>query len=255
MFASLFGKTKSVEKVNVKKTAVKKIESVAHPKPVKKEKKRSSGDLAGSKFRWLNEQLYSKPGSESKEMFTAEPHLFQQYHDGFSQQAAQWPTNPVTECISWLQRHPKLKAIGDFGCGTAAVAASLHQSRSVHSFDLVDNGNPLITPCDISKVPLKGESLDVAIFNLSLMGTDWPSFIEEARRCLRHSGVLYISEVTSRMKDPEGFARSLEAAGFKVIGHKASKGGFFHTFVSRKEKSSGLPMNPVLLGKCHYKKR
>ena len=242
-------KAESKAGVIVKKTPT----SIVKKKEPRREKR--SGDLAGAKFRWLNEQLYSKPGAESKEMFTAEPHLFQQYHEGFSQQAAQWPTNPVTECIAWLERHPKLCVVGDFGCGTAAIATALHEKRTVYSFDLVTNDNPLITACDISQVPLKPESLDVAIFNLSLMGTDWPSFIEEAKRCLRQSGVLYISEVTSRMKDPDGFARSLEAAGFKVVGHKASKGGFFHTFISRKEKQSGLPMNPALLGKCHYKKR
>jgi len=252
MFTSLFsaGAPKPAKSVPVKKAE--------KPTETRKTAKRSrpTGDLSASKFRWLNEQLYSKPGSESKKMFSAEPHLFDEYHSGFSLQAAQWPTNPVTECIAWLQRHPQLRIVGDFGCGTAAIAASLASAdRKVHSFDLVANGNPNITPCDISAVPLKDGSLNVAIFNLSLMGTDWPLFIEEARRCLKASGALYISEVTSRMKDPEGFARGLEAAGFRVVGHKPSKGAFFHTFIAKKEKESGLPMNPVLLGKCHYKKR
>jgi len=249
MFSSLF----SGEAKASKKPAVKKVVEKAEKKP---EKKRSKpGDLAGAKFRWLNEQLYSKPGAESLKIFTEEPHLFQEYHSGFSHQAAQWPTNPVTECIAWLQRHPHLSAVGDFGCGTAALAAALDASRTVFSFDLVSNGNPRITPCDISAVPLKSHSLSAAVFNLSLMGTDWPRFIEEARRCLKPSGALYVSEVTSRMKDPEGFARGLESAGFRLVGHKPSTGGFFHTFIAKKAHEAGVPMDSGLLGKCHYKKR
>ena len=43
------------------------------------------------------------------------------------------------------------------------------------------------------------ESVDVAIFCLALMGTDYPSFLEEAHRVLAKKGLLWIAEV------PDGF--------------------------------------------------
>ena len=37
--------------------------------------------LAGSQFRWLNEQLYTCPGSEAFELMQEQPRLFAQYHE------------------------------------------------------------------------------------------------------------------------------------------------------------------------------
>jgi ubiquinone/menaquinone biosynthesis C-methylase UbiE len=41
-------------------------------------------------------------------------------------------------------------------------------------------------------------SLDVAVFCLALMGTDYPSFLEEASRVLKLQGILWIAEVCLR---------------------------------------------------------
>ena len=265
MFTSLFTTRKvaqqPVNKVDKSKNRpndkTKKV--VATPKSEKQKKGlKLSSDLSGSRFRWLNDLLYSQKGSSSLEAFSKDPSLFEQYHAGFAAQAQQWPTNPVDECLVWLRKNERIKKIGDFGCGEAAIAtALLSEGRAVHSFDLVDGGNTNITPCNISKVPIKDSYLDAAVFNLSLMGVDWPSFIVEARRCLRKGGLLYISEVVSRMPDPELFAKGLDNAGFDVIRHRPSEGNFFHTFVARKSDQSGEPslMDSSLLGKCHYKKR
>lgn len=37
--------------------------------------------LAGSQFRWLNEQLYTCPGDQAFELMQEQPHLFTQYHE------------------------------------------------------------------------------------------------------------------------------------------------------------------------------
>ena len=37
--------------------------------------------LAGSQFRWLNEQLYTCPGGQAFELMQEQPHLFTQYHE------------------------------------------------------------------------------------------------------------------------------------------------------------------------------
>jgi ribosomal RNA-processing protein 8 len=222
-------------------------------------KKRELGDLSGSQFRWLNDMLYSTTSTEAYSEFNKDPNLFEAYHSGFARQAQKWPTNPVDQCISFLSRHSQLKTIGDFGCGEAKIAKDLHgkESRKIFSFDLVDGGNAAITACNIANVPLNDESLDVAIFNLSLMGIDWPLFVKEARRCLKEGGLLYISEVVSRLqKGVEAFEVSgLKAAGFTVLRSVASKGNYFHTFVAKKAGKKQTLVDADLLGKCPYKKR
>ena len=76
-----------------------------------------------------------------------------QYHDGFAEQVAKWPTNPLDVFIKELQGRAPGAVIGDFGCGMAALAAALPQHR-VHSFDLVA-ANEHVTACDIAHVRLR----------------------------------------------------------------------------------------------------
>lgn len=51
-----------------------------------------------------------------------------------------------------------------------------------------------MTACDIAHVPLDNESLDIAIFCLALMGTNWSEFIAESNRCLCVGGLLWVSD-------------------------------------------------------------
>ena len=54
----------------------------------------------------------------------------------------------------------------------------------MHSFDLV-KVNEFVEVCDMSNVPLQDESIDIAVFCLSLMGTNFLTFIQEAWRCTK----------------------------------------------------------------------
>jgi ribosomal RNA-processing protein 8 len=100
--------------------------------------------------------------------------------------------------------------IADFGCGEAKLAekiacdssASTRQKKFVvHSLDLVSNGNPRITPCDMANTPLKTASVDIGVFCLSLMGTNVADFVREAYRVIKPNGFLKIAEVRSRFEE------------------------------------------------------
>jgi len=74
----------------------------------------------------------------------------------------------------------------------------------------------------MANVHLDSNSLDCAVFCLSLMGTNTPDFIKEAWRCLKPSGTLMIAEVISRMSEKgklkDGpFIEGIERQGFKLI--------------------------------------
>lgn len=96
--------------------------------------------------------------------------------------------------------------IADLGCGTASLSYRLQPhlkdlNTTLHSFDLSKPSGPsgpLVTVADISSLPLPDGSVDVAIFCLALMGTNWLDFIDEAYRILRWRGELWISEIKSR---------------------------------------------------------
>ena len=88
---------------------------------------------------------------------------------------------------------------------------------------------------DIAAVPLKAHSVDVVVFSLSLMGTNFPDFLHEANRVLRKGGLVFIAEVVSRFTDVQEFCKHLkEEAGFATVQCKQLK-GFFYLMILRKE--------------------
>jgi hypothetical protein len=60
--------------------------------------------LQGSRFRYINEQLYTSGGKDAKEYFEAEPEAFEAYHEGYQQQVQQWPINPLDVIIKALKK-------------------------------------------------------------------------------------------------------------------------------------------------------
>ncbi|MEW8543138.1 MAG: hypothetical protein AB2693_06345 [Candidatus Thiodiazotropha sp.] len=59
--------------------------------------------LNAARFRYLNEQLYTKTGSEAFQMFCEDQEAFQVYHEGFQGQVDKWPDNPVDLMIDFIK--------------------------------------------------------------------------------------------------------------------------------------------------------
>jgi len=193
--------------------------------------------LEGAQFRWLNEAMYSADGAETQGRFARDAGAFDVYHKGFRKQAAKWPQNPLHVFIRWVQGRADGRADGraeagkkrkrqgaghgkgaegrlvvaDFGCGEAELALRCREVAKVHSFDLVAL-NERVTPCNVcERVPLGDASVDVAVFCLSLMGTDYILSVGEAVRVLKMDGTLKVAEVKSRFVDDREYVKFCEA--------------------------------------------
>ncbi|KAJ5215432.1 uncharacterized protein N7498_001839 [Penicillium cinerascens] len=218
--------------------------------------------LISSRFRHLNETLYTTDSSKAVELFNANPELFDEYHAGFARQVKEsWPSNPVDGYIQTVRRRGAVPmprkgqkpapnkplplprrpngacTIADLGCGDAGLARALTPSAKklnlkLNSYDL-QAPDALITKADISNLPVEDGSVDVAIFCLSLMGTNWVSFVEEAWRVLRGDGKgeCWVSEVKSRFgkvnrkKSQIGAQKPLSKTEQKKQKKKSGKGG------------------------------
>jgi ubiquinone/menaquinone biosynthesis C-methylase UbiE len=163
--------------------------------------------LKSGKFRWINEKLYTVDGQSAYELFQKNPELFSEYHEGFRSQTASWTFNPVDY---YLKELGSLKGstdlvVADLGCGEGKLAQNLHKRfKSFFSVDLV------IAPgiqnlagslaCDLGKVvfnnyqwafsnssqlSIQNSSVDIVVFSLSLMGTNFLDFLKEANRILK----------------------------------------------------------------------
>ncbi|KAI8319609.1 hypothetical protein GQ54DRAFT_265009, partial [Martensiomyces pterosporus] len=216
--------------------------------------KKMQQKLKGARFRWINETLYTTTGDKAFDMVQKDPAIFEEYHQGFTSQVEKWPVNPVDVFIKYLQSKPRA-VVADMGCGEAKLAATVGEQHTVHSFDLVAH-NEYITPCNIAHVPLKDGVVDVAIFSLALMGTDFLGFIREANRILKQGGELKIAEVVSRISSVQAFIQALEEQGFKLTNKDESNRMFIMLdFTKTKRSPPRLVEKSDLLKPCIYKRR
>ncbi|KAF4470725.1 methyltransferase involved in pre-rRNA cleavage [Fusarium albosuccineum] len=184
--------------------------------------------LISARFRHLNETLYTRPSEEAYQLFQDSPEMFDEYHEGFRRQVKVWPENPVDSFLKDIRargkvRHPSKSkpgapptplsktplprtqqdcTIADLGCGDARLAEALQADGkklrvNIKSFDL-QSPSSLVTKADIANLPLADGSVNVAVFCLALMGTNWVDFVEEAYRILHWKGELWVAEIKSR---------------------------------------------------------
>lgn len=201
--------------------------------------------LSGARFRQINETLYTTTSSSALAYIQGEPLKLQEYHEGFREQVKSWPKVPVRQIAEMLLKGQTEKTkqksgrfapgalVVDLGAGEAILARLLAKDGSairVLSYDLLDSDDGWVKGLDIAKLnglPLTGtltggnedeqsRIVDVAVFCLSLMGTNWVEMIMEASRVLRKDGELIIAEVTSRFNTKEDFVEIVSSLGFKL---------------------------------------
>ncbi|KDP46405.1 hypothetical protein JCGZ_10245 [Jatropha curcas] len=216
--------------------------------------------LSGGHFRMINEKLYTCTGEEALDYFNEDPFLFDMYHAGYQEQMSHWPEKPVNIIINWLKGRSSSLVVADFGCGDAQIAKNV--KNKVFSLDLVSK-DPSVIACDMSNTPLDASSVDVAVFCLSLMGTNFSSYLLEAHRVLKPSGWLLIAEVKSRFDpntggaDPNMFSKAISDLGFASMFKDFSNKMFILLYFQKKEKQSSKrkEIKWPELKPCLYKRR
>lgn len=136
-----------------------------------------------AKFRFINEKLYTTTSKQAQDMYKSDPSLFEAYQTGYKEAMKDWPFDPIEHLSKFFANKKRDLVVADFGCGEARLAAAIQQTN-VHCFDFVAK-NERVTACDMAHTPLSNSSVDVAVFCLSLMGTNLFQFLEEAHRVLK----------------------------------------------------------------------
>lgn len=214
--------------------------------------------LSGSQFRMLNEKLYTCSGEEAFKIFKEDPISFQCYHAGYQEQMCRWPSQPLDAIINWLKKRSTTLVVADFGCGDGKLAKNV--KNEVFSLDLVASDATIIA-CNMAHTPLKTRSVDVTVFCLSLMGTDYSSFLVEAHRVLKSRGSLLIAEVRSRFDpnnggaDPKYFIKALNTLGFSLVSKDFSNKLFIMFEFLKQDRKGTTQCRWPTLKPCMYKRR
>ena len=170
-------------------------------------------------FSKLNNKLNSeKSDTTNKRLSTNRGEEWREYHRQYREARKTWTIIPYEEIINRIkQLSPRLQ-IGDFGCGEAQIMEKFGINR-VYSFDHVAINDNIIAG-DMKKVPIPDDSIDVAVFSLSLMGKNWTDYLQEAKRCLATNGYLLIAETTKSLRSNGGrlskLRDTLKTEGFEI---------------------------------------
>ncbi|CAD8177255.1 unnamed protein product [Paramecium pentaurelia] len=215
-------------KVKRNKDVIQQNISKKNKKELKAQKKWEQDEerIKGSKFRLLNEYMYTVNSVDALKHFKQHPEEFKIYHTGYAQQIEKWPESPVGNIIKLLKESEQFQnkklVVADLGCGQGEIQEHFDKDKrlckliTVKSFDLVAI-KPYIIETDISNLPMDDCSCDVAIFSLSLMGVNYLDYLGEAFRVLKKNGHLIIAEVKSRMNNIDNFVNLITGMGMKIL--------------------------------------
>lgn len=181
-------------------------------------------------FTHMNNRWYAATSDSTHRRLSGHSEEWAHYHTMYQQLREAWPVVPYKEEIRWLSEREGL-VVGDFGCGEALIAGAVADRHLVYNFDHVAIDQRVVA-CDISHVPLEDGTLDVAIFCLALMGSNFTDYVREGHRCLRLDGWLHLWEPTSYFGDLKKFCSKLGRLGFDVM-EPQTEGAFVRIYAVR----------------------
>lgn len=134
--------------------------------------------------------------------------------------------------VEYINSRTKIKnkkhIVVDFGCGENKMKDFIPNNKVI-SFDHVDIDNSVIA-CDMSDVSkyVEDESVDVAVFSLSLWGSNYNDYLKESYRILNYDGFIYIAEPSSSYDNPEELKTIITNHNFKLVGDIENRGKFIY---------------------------
>lgn len=214
----------------------------------------------------INEILYTCKSDEALRRLKVDSQLdlAAKYHEGYEEQMLKWPEHPLDRIVKHVNNLNLKPAsvVLDLGAGACRLSSSLTNKKvSVISVDFAPPPRVILPPERTSaetylkqggliKSSIRHVSIlpdncaNVAVFCLSLMGTDWPFFLAEAFRLLKSGGTLVIAEVYTRARRPAKLLKHLENQSLKLY-KKEEVGNYFFIWYFRVNKKDRKEVEAV----------
>ena len=166
-------------------------------------------------FSEMNKKWSVSSSKTTHDRLKTDPSEWHYYHTLYSERRISWSEIPFVEIGKKINPRPEW-VVGDFGCGENLLSKEI--SNKVYGFDHVAIDDEVIA-CDIKNVPIEDEVLDVAVFSLSLMGTNYVDYFKEAYRTLKTYGNIFVCEPAAKWEGKEEKLKEhLESVGFRCFG-------------------------------------
>jgi len=176
-------------------------------------------------FSELNKKWSVSSSKNTHKRLSDNPEDWYYYHTLYSKAREGWAEIPFMEFAKKLKTRPDW-IVGDFGCGENLLAKEI--KNKVHSFDHVAIDDSVIA-CDIKNTPLDESVLDVVVFSLSLMGSNYREYFREANRVLKPYGQIMICEPSKKWEGREDQLKSeIEESGFNCFNPVKNTGKFVY---------------------------
>ena len=177
-------------------------------------------------------QRYKTLKSENlKKEFDDNPELWHKYHTISEENEKSFPNQdiPRNRIIRELDelKYKKTKYVVDMGCGKAQISQYFNNDKRFEfiNYDHISSNDTIIS-CDISKIPLEDNDVDICILSLAMWGSNCEEYIQEASRILESNGLLYIIEPTKRWSDKDENGNIIEGKEGSKLTNLLEKNGF-----------------------------
>jgi superfamily II DNA or RNA helicase len=165
-------------------------------------------------FSELNKKWSVSNSKTIQERLKKDKSEWEYYHTLYREKRKEWNEIPYVEISKKLKGREDW-LIADLGCGENLLSKEIN--NKVLSFDYVGIDNS-VTECDISNLPLKDNEVDVSVFSLSLMGSNYIDYLKEGYRILKPYGNMFIVEPKKKWENnSDKLISQLESIGMKVV--------------------------------------
>ena len=164
----------------------------------------------------IHQKASTSSSSHMNEYFRSNPDKWMEYHSIREENKKEWVEDPINVIAEKLNKN-RYQVIADLGCGMNQLKTLVNSYSQWYSFDHYSDDETVIK-ADISDLReyLQDNSVDAAVFCMSLWGTNYMDYIKESYRYLKNGGIVYIAEPKDKINQSELIGGATQI-GFEII--------------------------------------
>ena len=164
----------------------------------------------------IHQKASTSSSSHMNEYFRSNPDKWREYHSIREENKKEWVEDPINVIAEKLNKN-RHQVIADLGCGMNQLKTLVKSYSQWYSFDHYSDDETVIK-ADISDLReyLQDNSVDAAVFCMSLWGTNYMDYIKESYRYLKSGGIVYIAEPKDKINQSELIGGATQI-GFEII--------------------------------------